>query len=1118
MQPLLAYAPDRYAPGVERPGIAGLTYDWREPATSTENTAGIVDGYTVAPIAEAFSRHYNTDAHLVTGLLHRDGEPLAHQPRLNKSCLPWIREQGYEVLHGVLLFDIDNPGHREHGPLDHEIWARRLREELPEFGFYLTSKGVRLVVALDRWVVPETAEEMLETIFGDLERRGFAPDRTCRDWTRHYRLPHVKRAGADYRSPVVDLAGLRPQTIAPTPIVRRRAAGGPSRSVAAFTQQLPLSWSSRIERLGDLLRGGYEGRRHDISLALSGALLSVQVPPELLPAIISAVVVRAGWRDPRLHESSAVDTVSKWQERDVVTGLSALRWLAPPVAEAVEAIGSATAEERAREENARPAPPTLPVDMALEQIQQEIRNAYGLVVLRAQCGLGKSHSAREIAAERAAVKPDAKRAPKQSRTGFSVPDHELAKQHVNLLRADGHAVRRVFGVLSVVDEQKNPVCVYAKQAKHVAGGLSIPRVFCEGNGRAPCDYRETCSAYGGVEGPENARIVVGTHALLGQIDAEVGKSGLLIIDEPPDLLHTEPFTVEDFDVAIDALGMFSARYARAMAPALYVIRNWVATTSEIGGRENNFATALAARPPEDIAAQAIAEVGTDDPREAATLAFPEDHEARIGYAPPLEPTHLIVTRTHEDTARRVGCASRVLRYVWTACQPGRLVSTRVEEYSSKDGATAQRVLYVTGPRMELWDALTSKHEHPVVALDANADLHLPVYQRVVYVHETQQPAPKDIDALAPRFRYREFYAADGAPIERTMIMWGASRKAWFPERRLKAESVALAALERAVRWVLEQPELAHDVCIVTFKLLATALRAAQGDAAAPETWERLKQDPADLSALVERIRVILAPLPGTASVAHYGAIRGLDHWKNATALVTLGDPVPELGGLRHDVAFMELPDPDDRAHRLARAELEQAHGRLRTVHRTKPARSLHIGRVLPGGWYGARILGRSRCEDWARGGEMGKEHGIKGATYGILGKEFGTLGKEHGNKGAEHGVKGAAFGHLGAEAGRNAEQPNRNQGDMDADEVRALVAALGGNRAACEALGVSQPTLSRYKSGDRTIPQEFADKLRHLTRSPLSDPRAGPLPREYISSLGRGASGGSDNAAEDAAE
>jgi hypothetical protein len=353
------------------------------------------------------------------------------------------------------------------------------------------------------------------------------------------------------------------------------------------------------------------------------------------------------------------------------------------------------------------------------------------------------------------------------------------------------------------------------------------------------------------------------------------------------------------------------------------------------------------------------------------------------------------------------------------------------------------------------------------------------------------------------------------------VMWGASRKAWIVDGRLTDAFVA--AVERAVRWALERPEQAQSVCFVSFPLVELALRGALGHPGVAEAWEDRGQGAAVLPALVERLQPILARLPGTLELAHYGDLRGLDRWKDADALVTLGDPVQNLGAVRHDAMFIGLPDPDERVHGLTRAELEQAHGRLRTVHRTKPARSLHIGRVLPGGWHGAKIMGRSRAEDWARGGEMGKAFGHLGAEHGIKGAQFGVLGAEHGIKGKDFGVLGAPFGHLGADAGRAAEQPNRNHGDMTPGEVQVLVSMIGGNDAACELLSVSKRTLMRYRSGDRVIPQALADRLRDRAFGRVTDPPASPDPNEEnISSLGTPRSGGSvtpsDDRESDAAE
>ena len=82
-------------------------------------------------------------------------------------------------------------------------------------------------------------------------------------------------------------------------------------------------------------------------------------------------------------------------------------------------------------------------------------------------------------------------------------------------------------------------------------------------------------------------------------------------------------------------------------------------------------------------------------------------------------------------------------------------------------------------------------------------------------------------------------------------------------------------------------------------------------------------------------------------IGHYGAQRGLDTWAGADVLVTLGDPWPDLGAARAEALALGL-DPNAWARDKARAELLQAWGRARAVHRTTPVLILHLG---------ARVLG-----------------------------------------------------------------------------------------------------------------------------------------------------------------
>jgi hypothetical protein len=236
---LVAYVERKYVPGVYDPGYKDHTYDWRATPGTAENTAGVRADFTTSSVDYALNREFQTDAHVVSYVVFGpDGHQSQRQPRVNKRGLPWILSQGYQLRVNCLFIDIDNPDHADHTQTSIAAFAHKIRATLPNYGFYFTSAGVRLVASLKEAVDPHTAEEILETIFTHLESLGFTPDRRCRDWTRLMRLPNVYRDDRKihYRSPLVELNTLQPQTITPTPIVVHKTArkDAPARKVATF--------------------------------------------------------------------------------------------------------------------------------------------------------------------------------------------------------------------------------------------------------------------------------------------------------------------------------------------------------------------------------------------------------------------------------------------------------------------------------------------------------------------------------------------------------------------------------------------------------------------------------------------------------------------------------------------------------------------------------------------------------------------------------------------------------------------------------------------------------------------------------------------------------------------
>lgn len=225
----VAVTPHRHLPGVYPPGFKDQTYDWRHAPGSPDNTRRVVSGYRRAPLADALAATYDTDAHLVTyQVIAPDGRSLSHQPRICKTATDWLDVEGFRVELDTIACDVDNPGHAPWSPPLRQafdaLWSAP-PAVLETVGVHFTRHGFHLFQALDEPlaadVVERTLRAWLRELAAALEASGgpwLEPDPACKDWTRHFRLPHVRRAGADYRSPLVDLARMSPRAIEPDPL------------------------------------------------------------------------------------------------------------------------------------------------------------------------------------------------------------------------------------------------------------------------------------------------------------------------------------------------------------------------------------------------------------------------------------------------------------------------------------------------------------------------------------------------------------------------------------------------------------------------------------------------------------------------------------------------------------------------------------------------------------------------------------------------------------------------------------------------------------------------------------------------------------------------------------
>lgn len=147
-----------------------------------------------ASVAEGFAERYESDAHFTAYY-----EPDGSARRVNLSSLS--AEGGARPLLSALVADVDFPAHAQ-GWEDPDLtvqayeWVEAALGRFPELGVYSTLGGLRLVGLLAKPIEARYASHLLELFHGELLKAGVGGlDTTCKDWTRLYRLPYVRREG-----------------------------------------------------------------------------------------------------------------------------------------------------------------------------------------------------------------------------------------------------------------------------------------------------------------------------------------------------------------------------------------------------------------------------------------------------------------------------------------------------------------------------------------------------------------------------------------------------------------------------------------------------------------------------------------------------------------------------------------------------------------------------------------------------------------------------------------------------------------------------------------------------------------------------------------------------------
>ena len=156
-----------------------------------------------------------------------------------------------------------------------------------------------------------------------------------------------------------------------------------------------------------------------------------------------------------------------------------------------------------------------------------------------------------------------------------------------------------------------------------------------------------------------------------------------------------------------------------------------------------------------------------------------------------------------------------------------------------------------------------------------------------------------------------------------------TRRKLVPHRQVS--SCAIPKLKNVLRIVVEQYRRVGDgildppsVDLITYKTLA----------------EDLDADRSQLGDLQ----------PFLARVGYYGRDdRGTNRFEGTRALLTFGDPFPNLGSCQLDAEVLGL-EAEAVLDSRAAAVVHQAHGRARPLRTERPLIIAHAGRLLPPGW------------------------------------------------------------------------------------------------------------------------------------------------------------------------
>lgn len=915
-------------------------------------------------LGDGLAREYATDAHHTAYA----PDPLAPR-RLTRKAI-----EHAPVAMQLVVFDIDCPEAHRDGKAASDAWReveapkqRALLEAHPGAVVFDTRGGYRVVALLEQPVAIATASDagawsrfyLLQ--LGYLSRRfGIIADPACKDWQRLYRLPHATRDGGpsperrrvlgDLRNPGVwsrergdehlrgadgeaaDLAELErlaastpkpwetharaaaAPTALPPRAAKARTPRTPSPVVAADLGALAPLALAVAGAIGELPKGC--GVRHGARLAVAASLLERGWPRAAVERVLGDIARAMGKEAAAVVAETVGSTAERLELGAAVASDGWLRATAPAVLEALElhAPRESAAASARRELDAIAPPEEVSAEDAAAAVRvalEQARADRAATIVRVTAGAGKSYATAQHAADAAA---------QGARTVYAATTHAVARDAVEVLRARGVHASYAMGPLSHRDAAGEPTCkLHAAASSAAEAGADVLKTLCDGVGYAaqggryrlpvaggarnsPCPHKDGCEAYKAARAELRGPVVVTVHALAGRAMEWLGESpdGLVVVDESPALVESHGITADAAHLAAEVFrGEVFAKREGWRVELLEALSRGLAASAPGGS---------------GLVRELLALGGAD----AAQLAD-WTHKAR--YHQTAEGAEVANTAW----APRVGARTRRALIAGGTLSPESVEASRLAAVVARtlamqvDGtvpATVAPMGYGERPNtLELRVALIAEQLVGVVNargvgrvfLDATADARL--------VASVLGEEPREV-----RVSVR-----DGAPVRRVFLPWGnGTRKGAFARSgSIRWESVRGPARE-AFALALEGVPRGGSVTILTWRHLAQLLeRVAKGEAVDPEA------------------RALLEPFEAAGvSVAfgYFGNLRGRNDWRDSDGLVVLGSHWPNLSAVQSIARALKLEGAaEDVGRHAARAELEQAVGRIRAPRRTRAA-------------------------------------------------------------------------------------------------------------------------------------------------------------------------------------